>query len=656
MESQSSISIQLQDWSGTIISVEANPGQARHDYLQRLLDQAHEQGAATWLLSCNLEQEGPWAGLREFLQSLVPQLQASAPDLVTKHDYELATILPDLRRTLAIRNPSLTDTSPAEEKVRNYPADRALRIVHGLIDLLAAWHQRSGNQSWIIACDDYDRSGSLVRYFFHELIRRRGKQLQLTLIVATNLDASAATLMPVAAQYRGPTQQLDLPADAQFLADTQVLAQRAQELQQLVEADHIAAEYYITPLIYCYLHSDQPEQALKYHRRAFATYTTQALYQDALVYGEAARVLQMRYAPDNIVGLWSIAARLYFCYIAVGRAEEGLATVEAFMSQTHDPDYLLHCYYFMGMLYARYLPQRNLARAEDYLEQGLVAIEQSSLPEHEKLFQTVFNRNGLALVRHFQGRYDDAIALCEWGYAQLDAHLAPDQHRLHRSVLLYNIAQVYVASKQYPQAIEHFVEAMRLDPNYSEYYNERGNIFLKLGQLEEALSDYKQAIDLSPPYPEVWTNKGQCYRMLGQPQQAIDAYSIALDLNPQLVLPFTGRAEAFESLDQLEAALSDYTAALALKPEQPAVLTSRAIVQYSLGHIEAAAADLDAAIILAPQEAELYQNRALALADLGRLDDAARDLMHYLSLRPDAEDRIDVKQQIAKLQSGMMVS
>ncbi|HEX8922199.1 MAG TPA: hypothetical protein VF766_12035, partial [Pyrinomonadaceae bacterium] len=172
--------------TGQVVVLEATAGSARTALLQDWLDAAGKRGAKIDLLSCNFEKNGIWAGLRELLLPMIPRLQRDAPQLIEKHSYELATILPELRRTITVRNASLTDTSPDHEKVRNFPIDRAYRIAHGVIDLLDACRNLSVNVPWVIACDDYHRAGALVRRFFTELMRRRGRQLNLTLLVAVS--------------------------------------------------------------------------------------------------------------------------------------------------------------------------------------------------------------------------------------------------------------------------------------------------------------------------------------------------------------------------------------------------------------------------------------------------------------------------------------
>jgi tetratricopeptide (TPR) repeat protein len=307
--------------------------------------------------------------------------------------------------------------------------------------------------------------------------------------------------------------------------------------------------------------------------------------------------------------------------------------------------------YLMGMLHARYLPARDFITGERYLELGLTYLQKAGLPESEHFFQFVFNRNGLAMIRSFQGRHQEALTLCREGFELLEKHLDPGQHRLHRSVLLYNMAQVYTQIGSFDRAIEHYTAAMRLDPNYSEYYNERGNILLKLGRLEEAERDYLCAIELSPPYFEVWSNLGQCHRVRGRMEEAIAAYDRSLDLKPDQPMAWVVRAQALEALGRLDEAIGSYSSALDLQSTLWPAFAGRAVLLYEHGEIEQCLADLDRAISLAPEEAATYQNRAVAYSDLGRYQDASRDFQRYLELQPDAADRADVEARLLELSS-----
>lgn len=654
MNWQNSIPTYSPKQTSQVILLEAEPGQSRCDHLQQWLNQAQRSGSTTWLLSCDRDRGGPWAGLNDLLSNLVPQMQVQAPDLLANHDYELVHILPALRRTISVRYLNLTDKASEDELGRYYPAVRAFRIAYGLIDLLTAWHQRSNSSPWVIACDHYDRAGTLVRRFFVELMRRAGEQLNLTLLLATDVGASETVAGEFNPKYQGQCIRLNLPILETTSVCKQEMTRLAQELEIQVGNDLIELEIHLPQLIRYWLHSDQPQKALKYQVRACSIYTRRGFYEDGIVYGEAALAQLERHCPEDKQQRWTLYSKLYGCYASLGRPMQALQVMEAAIMKIDAPEHLFHYCYMMAMLYARFLPDLDLVKAEAYLECGLEELTRADLPEHTKLFQTSFNRNGLAMIRHRQGRFHEAVELCRSHYERLNTHLEPDQYRLHRSTLLYNIARVYGVISSYDEAIAYFTAAIAMDPNYSEYYNDRGNLYFKSNRLDNALNDYLKAIELSPPYSEVWANLGQCYRLMGRMAEAIDAYSTSLDLDLEQVSVLVARAQAFEMLEKPHAALADYSAALTLNPNQPLILANRAILHYDAERYREALADLDRAIALAPDTPDLYQNRAVAFTVLGRLEEAARDLQTYLQLSPHTEDRFEVESQLLALQANLV--
>jgi tetratricopeptide (TPR) repeat protein len=647
-------------WTGRgspqIMIVEAAPGVARRRWLEDRLQDMAECGARTFSVCCDFDSGGPWAGVSGLFSALLTEMQEQRPELVERHALELVYVFPQLRRSLAVRNPSLTDLAPPNERTRNYAADRAFRIVHGLIDLLDSWKIATDAESpWVIACDGYDLAGAISSRFFRELMRRRGESLHLRLLVCVEDGHGEEARASLGAGPPTEVIRLSLAAGPLTATDRGAAAQMARELEERVGDDPLEVQLHLAELIRLWQLADRPDKLLYLRYLGLETYNTLGLYDDALRYGNGLLTLAVEHAPRDESLQWSILIKLLMSHISLGDVqtslklaqEQGLKLVE------HEALRRVQLFYLMAMFYARFLEPRDLTKGEEYLERGLAAIEEIDPPESERHFYFVFNRNGLAMIRNFQGRHQEAIELCRSGIERLNAHLSAEQHRLHRSILLYNIAQVYAATRSYTEAIEHYSAAMAMDPNYSEYYNERGNVFLHLGRLKEARTDYLRAIELSPPYFEVLTNLGQCYRRMGAMADAIESYSKALDLEPDHLLALMGRAKAHEELAHVEAAIADYSAALAQDSEQWQVVASRGVMYYEAGEIQASLADFDRSIQLKADEADLYQNRATVLADLGQYQEAARDLQTALELNPPEEDKPAL---LAKLETALLAA
>ena len=632
---------------GRVLILEAAPGRSRTNRLRQELEEAASPQGWSALLPCSFQAGGPWAGLDELFRGLLPTLEKSRPDLLARHDYELVHVLPELRRKLQVRNPTLTDQATAEEKVRNYPADRIYRVVHGLIDLMDEALARPPRSPVVLACDDYDEIGPMGREFFVQLLRRRGSKLGLTLMLAVSPGKAGETAQRFDAGADIEIRPLDLPEDPAPRLEPAEAARKASALEQEIGSDSIEIAIHLPHLLSLWTLAGETNKVHRWKYEALSLYNTMGLYEEAVTYGGGLLDFVRGFGDEAV---WPVFLKLFMSHNALRQIDVSLRLIqEEVLGKTERLERKAHLCYFLAMIHARYLPERDLDRAERLLEEGLEYLREADMPAERREFQRVFNRNGLALVRHLQNRPGEAIELCREGFEHLERHLDRSRHRLHRSVLLYNIAQVNASLGAHPEAIAQYSAAIEMDPNYSEYYNERGNSYLKMGEVAAAQRDYLQAIELSPPYSEVWTNLGQCYRLGGDFRHAVSAYSRALDLEPDLLLAHLGRAQAWEALGESARALEDYESALALNPNLWEALASRAVLLFEQNRIEESVQELSRAIDLAPHVADLYQNRAVALTELGQMSRAAEDLKSYLELCPEAEDRVEVEARLKRL-------
>ncbi|MBN9682610.1 MULTISPECIES: tetratricopeptide repeat protein [unclassified Corallococcus] len=631
----------------SLVVVEAAPGDGRQELLARWLREGGSQAARTWHVTADFNEQGPWAGLRGVLADLLGDIEQNAPELLERHSYELCTILPMLRHKMEVRGFSLTDVARGDEKVRHYPPDRAFRVVQGVINLLTTWRALAPAGRWVFVFDAFEHASTLGKLFVSELLRRRGQSLQVTVVLAVAPGTGEEQIPPLQMHTAEVSRvRLDLAPSSEAPMSPATAARLAEELEQRMAKDPAEHEAHLPAVLKYWKQSQRDDMWRKSLALALNLAIHRGTYADAMRYG-AGVLGELDLLAKEAPKLYRSALfSLMYGYIAAGEPARALQIVMRLDPGVESPETCIRLDYNLAMLHSRFLPQPDYDRAERYLQDALKEIERSSLPEGEKHFAHVFNRNGLAYVRMRQRRPQEAIELCKQGFERLSEHLHPERHKLHRSVLLYNIAQVYAGLDMVEQAISQITLAMEMDPNYSEYYNERGSLFLKSGRPDKALADFRKAIDCSPPYAEVWINLAQCYRAMNRPQQAVQAFSEALDLAPNNLLALRGRADCHDDLGLSEQAIADYSAALALSPAQPGLLANRAILRYASGQIAEAAADLDAAIRHAPQMADLYRNRAIALFDLGREEDAVRDCQTYLRMAPEAEDRQEIEARL----------
>lgn len=606
--------------NGKLTIVEANAGDCRTRVLRELIDEA---GSETYWVVCAVEEEGIWSGLKPLLELVMQELENSSEGLLDRYSVELSVIFPHLRpQSSALM--SLTDVAAPTERVRNYAVDRIYRVIHGLINLVAAWRSLKGTKRWVVVCDDLDKAGVLVRRFYSELLRRIGAETGLILFGSTSPGFGEVISSAFRPLLLEEVIRLDFPTcPVEFLSPGEAFAE-AEMLEREVGEDSLKIELNVARLIFLWRRSDQRNRALRWEAAALGLYNHLGCYEDGASFIEPVlRGLEVLCREEKASSFWhmtrwNIVGNIYGCLNSVGRPQQAYEVVDQNMTYLSDTLERARAFYLLAMSCARFLPHRDLTKAENLLNQGLAILEAESPESDVRIFLRSFLMNGLAFVRHRQGRPMEAVDLCLAAYENLEKNLAAGEHKLHRSVLFYNLAQVFASTGKHAEAIAKYSAAIEMDPNYSEYFNERGSVFLAMRRFPEAEADFRRAVDLSPPYSQVWTNLGQCYSLMGDSAAAIQSYDNAIDLNPGDSLSWIGRAQAHQRLGNNEAALNDYSVAIGFEPQNPFLLSNRATVLWALERLDDALEDLDRAIALAPDNTALVKNRlfvAQALAE-----------------------------------------
>ena len=73
----------------------------------------------------------------------------------------------------------------------------------------------------------------------------------------------------------------------------------------------------------------------------------------------------------------------------------------------------------------------------------------------------------------------------------------------------------YLKLGQYPVAIEYFNNAIRLRQDDADIYHNRATAYGQLGKYQQAIADYNESIRLKPNYADSYHNRGIIYLLLG---------------------------------------------------------------------------------------------------------------------------------------------
>lgn len=185
----------------------------------------------------------------------------------------------------------------------------------------------------------------------------------------------------------------------------------------------------------------------------------------------------------------------------------------------------------------------------------------------------------------------------------------------------------------FSKALEHYNEAIRLKPQFTEAYYNRAVANTALKKLEEAIEDYDQAIELRPEFVKAYVNRGNMKTQLGKSEEAVEDFDRALKLSSEHAEAYTNRGYTKTLMGRMEEAIQDYNQAIELKPDNE-TYTNRGSAKVALGYPEEGIKDFDKAIELNPKSVKAYYNRGLARLAMGNPEEAIRNFDKAIELDP----------------------
>lgn len=196
-----------------------------------------------------------------------------------------------------------------------------------------------------------------------------------------------------------------------------------------------------------------------------------------------------------------------------------------------------------------------------------------------------------------------------------------------------NLANVLVGRGQLDRAIDHYREALRIDPDYVPAYNNLGLALAARGELETAIEYYRQALRIYPAYAEAHANLATALLNRGELETAIDHYRKALQLNPADANAHNNLGLALASQGEFQGAVRHFRRALELSPTG----SQAHLIYFNLGtalskdgRLEEAIDHFRQALRIWPDFAEAHESLGRALARQGKGEEATK---HYNEAR-----------------------
>jgi tetratricopeptide (TPR) repeat protein len=224
-----------------------------------------------------------------------------------------------------------------------------------------------------------------------------------------------------------------------------------------------------------------------------------------------------------------------------------------------------------------------------------------------------------------EGRLDEAMQ------CYLDAiRLAPNPARAH-----LNRGNILLLKGDLNGALDAFRTAIQYKPDYAGAYYNIGNALLGSKQLDEAVASYRQALKIEPDYAEVHCSLGVALKELGQLDSAIESFQRALQINPDLAEAHINLGSALQGTGQIDDAIASYRQGLEIRPDDANTHNELGLALQSHGQLEGAAASYRRALEIKPDYAEAHYNLGNTLGGLRQLEGAAASYRRALEIKPD---------------------
>ncbi len=174
---------------------------------------------------------------------------------------------------------------------------------------------------------------------------------------------------------------------------------------------------------------------------------------------------------------------------------------------------------------------------------------------------------------------------------------SPQSHRAHN-----NLGNALKKQGRTAEAMEHYLQALWIKPDYEIAHNNLGNALDKHGRIVEAMEHYLQALRIKPDYDKAHNNLGNALDKQGRTAEAIEHYLQALLIKPDYVDAHNNLGNALYKQGRTAEAIEHYLQALRIKPDYVEAHNDLAIALFRKGNIEGAIAHFRKALRINPDD------------------------------------------------------
>ena len=211
-----------------------------------------------------------------------------------------------------------------------------------------------------------------------------------------------------------------------------------------------------------------------------------------------------------------------------------------------------------------------------------------------------------------------------------------------------NLGLVLQGSGKVSEAIAHYEQALRIEPDDAEAHNNLGLVLQGSGKVSEAIAHYKQALRINPDFADAHNDLGTALAQTGKIKEAIEHYEQTLRIDPDYAEAHNNLGFVLQGLGKVSEAVAHYKQALRINPDFAEAHYNLGVALVQLGRLQEAMGHWEQALRVNPDYAEAHYNLGVALVQLGRIPEATEHLQQALRIKPDFAPAQDA---LARLQA-----
>ncbi len=201
----------------------------------------------------------------------------------------------------------------------------------------------------------------------------------------------------------------------------------------------------------------------------------------------------------------------------------------------------------------------------------------------------------------------------------------------------YNLAFTLAEKNRHDDAIQHYREATRIEPQimgFNGHYNV-GALLARQGRWQEAGEEFALAARIRPQDPDTLNNLGYCLLEAGQIAEAINRLNSALKIRPDFIEARFNLATALERAGNKGDAAAELKKVIGLDPAHAEAHLKLGDFYYHANQFENAEAHYEQAVQAQPDNAAARVSLGLMMAREGKAREASRHFQQAIALAPN---------------------